>query len=556
MYNLLIVDDEPIIVEGLFELFSGMQDLELEVFKAYSGVEALQMIKKVKPDIVLSDICMPDIDGIQLQRSLKSQWPSCKIIFLTGYNDFDYIQAVMRSGGSNYILKTEGDELIIDSVHKVIEQIEAELKNEEILERAKESMLRALPLLQKKYIMDLLEGFTAISEESSKDFKDLQLPIDCSSPVMLLTARVDNWNNISNTNEKSEIIYKIEAIAENYLSKNCRFTTVVYERTKLLWIIQPMVYDKDDNISINTEILNEVKIFAQGTMELIQKRCKDALKIITSFAVSDIVNDWKSLPETFYSLKLTLNKTAGVAKEALLIEGNGLKGLTSDEEKDVDSVNFIRHKLRKINLLENCLESGQEEEFFKIINSIFYSLKNYRKLPREIHCEVYYTMAMTLLSHINKLNLYNKINSKVALDSLMNIGEQMSWDSTHEFFTNISEAIFEYKKSDYVSHNDKIVQYIHKYIEENISGDLSVTKFAEVLHFNPSYLSRLYKQYTGQNLTDYISEVKFIRAKLLLRQSNIKINEISAQLGFETPSYFTRFFKKKTNLTPQEFREN
>lgn len=555
MYNLLIVDDEPIIVEGLFELFISMQDFELEVFKAYSGVEALQVINKVKPDIVLSDICMPDVDGIQLQRSIKNQWPSCKIIFLTGYDDFDYIQSAMRNGGFNYILKTEGDELIIDSVKNAIAQIEEEIKNKEFLEKAKKSMLRALPLLQKKYIMDLLEGLEVINEESHKDFKDLQLSIDCNSPLILLTARVDNWSDFGEVSEKTEAIYRIGAIAENYLSANCVFTTVFYERTKLLWIIQPKVYEETDNVIVKIDILNRTKAFVRGTMELIQKHCKDRLKIITSFAASDIIENWGLLPEAFYSLKLTLNKTAGIAKEALLIDGNGLIETSPYKGKEVDFETFVRHKLRKISLLENYLESGQDKEFFETLNLVFYKLKNYGSLPKELQCEVYYTMAMILLSHINKLNLYNKINSKVSLDSLLNINEHKSWDDAHEFFLNVSEVIFQYKKSDYNSHNDKIIRYIQKYIEENINGDLSVTKFAEVLHFNPSYLSRLYKQYTGQSLTDYISEVKFNKAKKLLRQSNMKINEISTQLGFETPSYFTRFFKKKTNTTPQEFRD-
>lgn len=122
MYRLLIVDDLPIIVDGLLELFEQTAHLELDVMKAYSGEEALEVLQNHRIDIVISDIKMPGLEGIELLREIKSQWPSCKVIFLTGYNEFHYARSAITYGGFEYILKVESDEKIIESVERAIEK--------------------------------------------------------------------------------------------------------------------------------------------------------------------------------------------------------------------------------------------------------------------------------------------------------------------------------------------------------------------------------------------------------------------------------------------------
>jgi len=102
---------------------------------------------------------------------------------------------------------------------------------------------------------------------------------------------------------------------------------------------------------------------------------------------------------------------------------------------------------------------------------------------------------------------------------------------------------------------NKVISNINKYIEENLQDDISLVRLAEIVHFNPSYLSRLYKQTTGKTLSEYIKEVKIKKAMEMLKQDEIKIYEIADSIGFKNPSYFTRFFKSITNMTPQEYRD-
>jgi two-component system response regulator YesN len=99
-----------------------------------------------------------------------------------------------------------------------------------------------------------------------------------------------------------------------------------------------------------------------------------------------------------------------------------------------------------------------------------------------------------------------------------------------------------------------VIDQIHRYILEHLSGDLSLTAIAEEVHFNPSYLSRYYKQMTGHNLLEYIQTKRLEGALHLMRETNLKLNEIAARVGFDSHSYFTTFFKKKMGVSPQEYR--
>lgn len=551
MYRLLIVDDEAIIVDGLVDLFSSLPDLELEIYKAYSAVESLELMKKDRIDIVLSDINMPGMSGLDIQKEIKLQWPRSKVIFLTGFNEFDYVQTAIRNGGIDYILKTEGDETIINAVKKAIDGIDKDILNEELVEKARNNMLKALPILQKKYVMNFLEGINNWHDIDVQDqFSELKIPLQAEKPSILMIARIDNLDLSLSMTEKMKIVYGVESIANKYMSQVVNSFSLVYESKKLVWVIQPNDEEKYDK----GEEWNRIVVFVQGTMESIQKKCKELLGVSTSFAVSYIQSTWKNIPESFYSLNLTLNKSAGVEEELLLVDYNTLKD-NSDRSIKAEEEYIVRQKLQNTILLETYIESGQKLEFENQLKLIFEQTENHTPISLGLTSELYYTIAMIFLSYINKLNLAETIKPILDLNLLLKMEAHKSWEEIYVYFLSIANKVFELKKKEHATHNYKTIDFIKNYTEQNISGDLSLIRFSELLHFNPSYLSRMYKQCTGESISERIFEIKINKAREMLKKSNKKINEIAIDLGFETPSYFTRFFKKKTNLSPQEYRD-
>ncbi|MBB6730766.1 response regulator transcription factor [Cohnella zeiphila] len=124
MFTLLIVDDEPMIADGLYEEFQDSREWDLDVYRAYSGKEALERIEHMKVDILISDIRMPGVDGIELLKQVRSRWPSCRVILLSGYKEFDYAYSALEYGAVRYVLKTEGYDKVIDTVKQAAADLE------------------------------------------------------------------------------------------------------------------------------------------------------------------------------------------------------------------------------------------------------------------------------------------------------------------------------------------------------------------------------------------------------------------------------------------------
>lgn len=147
MFRLLIVDDEPMTVEALYALLSDRFQDDVAIAKTDSGVKAMEMIRSERFDLVLTDIRMPEISGLELAAELASRWPETHLIFLTGYGEFEPVYQAIRYTHVSYLLKIEGHEKIAQEVIVHLQAIAAERRSEQILLRAQEHLKNALPLL-------------------------------------------------------------------------------------------------------------------------------------------------------------------------------------------------------------------------------------------------------------------------------------------------------------------------------------------------------------------------------------------------------------------------
>lgn len=124
MYRVLIIDDEEFITNSLATLLENTDNYDMDVYKAYSGSEAIRLLNEIKFDIVISDICMPGITGIELAKIIREKWPLSQVILLTGYDDFKYAQQAIQHKVTRYILKSDGDEALLDAIRECIDLIE------------------------------------------------------------------------------------------------------------------------------------------------------------------------------------------------------------------------------------------------------------------------------------------------------------------------------------------------------------------------------------------------------------------------------------------------
>jgi two-component system response regulator YesN len=548
MYRVLVVDDEMIIADGLYEVLQTIPQLELDVYKAYSGMEAVRQFDRTRFDIVLTDIRMPGLDGLQLLEKIRERWPQCRVIFLTGYNEFSYIYSAIQYEKVSYLLKTEGYEKVIQMMEHAVAEIETELRAQSLLKIAQEQLDNMRGMLQNEYVKRILNEQLDVKEIHQEQFDELAIPLQAERPILMMLGRINSLSNRTTYSEKSRQLYRIKLIAEQYLSSHVSFVDAVNEHMDLIWLIQPL----GDNF--DKEGWERTLTFVKGNLELVQAACRESVGELLSFVLDDSTVAWTDAAERFATLTMLMNYRIGQGSGMLLLD----KQMVEQELQQSDGSHREKSQIRhaKLEQLADQLEHGQRMEFSKTLLACADSLKVIDSMHDVPAQELYYSIGLVFLSYMNRWNLVETVATKIGLHKLMQPGEHESWTMAFEYLARVEDILFNLQNQEEERRANAIISLIQKHIKDNLHNpdEVSLVKLAELVYFNPSYLSRLFKQVTGSNLSDYISSTRMTRAKSLLENPNIKIQEVAEQVGYGTATNFTRYFRKITHMTPLEFR--
>ncbi|MGG6310650.1 response regulator transcription factor [Paenibacillus macerans] len=539
MYRMLIVDDEEIITDGLADIF-GKLNLDLDLYKAYSGQEALDLLNRTRVDIVLSDICMPGMDGLELMEAIRLKWPQCKIVFLTGHNDFNYVYQAIQAPDVQYVLKNEGYPKLIAAVERALEELEDTLRANDLIRRSKEQLHTLETLAHGDYFRNLLFHDALFERVLAEDFKRLHIPLDATLPVLIAIGNLTHAGSAGASPsyaDRQETALAVKFLAEAFLAERTDSIGFIDRYGDLVWFFQP-----GQRIDLErTDAFEQTVMFLEGTFELIQQACLESLDTTVAVTLSGDAFAWEGLPAIYDKMRRHQHDRTG--------DGTRMVQRVFPNEDAPASASVRSRSLRdKSEALAAHLEAGRRAEFMRL----FYELAE----PAYEHgrgdpnlTELCYTIALVLLSYINRWEV-----REIGSFGLMQLETYHSWREAFAFLKGAAEVLFSLRKS---GEQNRAAGAIHKmcwYIEQNISEDLSLVRLADEFHFNPSYLSRMFKQERGVNLSEYIDELRIRKAKELLRRAELKVAEVGWLIGYEMPQSFTRFFKKWTGLTPQEYR--
>ena len=152
MYKLLIVDDEHYITDGLYRTFSSLSEFSLEIYRAYCAKQALDYFTRYRMDIIITDINMPIMNGLEMIAEIKNRWPDCRTIILSGYNDFEYAKTALKYGCDFYILKSDGDVPLIDAVSNCIKRLEKSIQEKQWTLQLESDLSKTHSLLQQNFL--------------------------------------------------------------------------------------------------------------------------------------------------------------------------------------------------------------------------------------------------------------------------------------------------------------------------------------------------------------------------------------------------------------------
>jgi len=549
MYRLLIVDDEPYIVDGLQELVKQWElPEELDVRSAYSADEALEAADLAKIDVCLTDIRMPGMDGIRLQGEMLRRWPQCKVIFLTGYDDFEYAQSAIRGGSVDYILKMESVDLIRGALERAVRELRAAEEKASLIGRAREQLEAAKPMIRRDFLAGLLESSLGRNPELPGRLDELGVGLEADKPVALIVVGIDEWKAEFSSNDRRLLLYAAQNIAEELLSPLFRLHAMPYDRSKLVLFLQA-----SEETAWRTRD-------AEDRAERLQTACRSLLDLSVSVAIADAPVRWEALPASFERLLKLLQHRIGPVGELIVVdragtavgapggpEAPGLLGTLPDGR-------LPRANPGRTKALDEIWENGGPEDFQRLYDEIRGGVSG-AEHPVTVQKELYYAMASSFLSYVIRWDLGEALPEEFRAGRLMAMEAHRSWADIDAYFLRLAGLLLEHRERERESRSTDLIARLHAYIETHLGEDLSLNRLGEVVFLNASYLSRVYKQLTGTGLTEYITDYRIAKAKQLLADPGLKIQEIGSRVGFDSPSYFGQVFKRKTEMTPQEYRD-
>ena len=537
MYNLLLVDDEVLIADGMYDALCEENRESLNPIKAYDGAEALKIASEKRIDILLTDINMPDIDGFGLYERIAALWPYCRVIFLTGFQSFDYAYKAIQYKNIRYIIKAEGVDRVLGTVREVIEELDNALlqKMQSSSDPWRESGERLLREL-------LIEYFNGEIEEEELRKEDPGQPGVCPDwkrPFYLAGAKFDTKARTAGYKERLEFIKDINVLLKSHLADTFRVIPIDLNQG-MMWLIQ--TEDREER---------DYSGYLMNVFDLFQVHLKSAFDLESVVVVCRAAG--------LAQVKREFHQLHAMLRSQMLTEGNLL---TYEELRQVMqsrnradrpgiSADIVKQRIPR---LARLLEAQDRDGFLKEAEPVFEALgqvKSRHSLQAE---EVYLSISLCMLEYISQTGLYEKLPFELSLAPLTNPGEFAGWNDAVEYLRRLAEAIFrinEEKSSDEIH---LVVQRIEQLIEENIENDVSITSLAQKLYFNSYYLSRMFKAAKGVKLSDYITERKMERARKLLTESDYKVQTIGERMGYSSPANFIRSFKKYCGLTPNEYR--
>lgn len=511
MHSYIIVDDEYLVRQGTRKKLEPLSDVVECVGEAGNGKEALELIEKKDPQIIITDMNMPIMDGSTLLGRLSECYPEKAIIVISGYKDFEYAKKAISSNAINYILKPFSKEELQESIQQAILQIEN--KNEittrlEHSETEKETVKYEYDL---QLVKNMLHGYS----QDDLRFSSQKMMHLVSYPILLFTAY---------SKSPLETVEFQNLLTEQGLDD--------------LSISIPGI----NSVNMHFIIVFSPKNSIQRLGEVLSQCFKDSKKFNSySLGISDVHDNLSELHTAYLETIAALNSR--------LIGKDFGCYYFSVQQEPVKEVQWLR-----IDELLFRMETGDLEAVKKLMNELFdffVSAPNCSLYDVKLFCYQISNRARFVMT-----NYFEQVSTQASSSSVQNIMNSLfSFEEVRnyyvQFFLNITDILQE--ENVYKIHDP--VEKVKIYIERNYGKELSVEFVSSLFYLNRSYLSHLFKSRTKMNYVDYVNKVRIEKAKELIKSNQKKMYQIAKMVGYDNVKYFYRVFKKYEGITPKEYQD-
>ena len=533
MYRVIICDDEETVRNGLKKHFdwSGHKIEIVGIFE--DGIPAFEYMKTHDVDIIITDVRMIHMDGITLAQKASVLYPEVKVLFISGYADVEYLKEALKIDAVDYILKSIDLNELDGVVTKLVKQLDKERSDQNLIREMEEKLEKSMPLLRVRLLEELVREHSDQEESLEQRVHFLNLPLDSSTRYVILVMRIRHRSRRKildplSEKEKQEISIVVEEafadILDNY-GANVAFKENLMEYVAVLTV--PDEEYEQNLLDAAEELYGEIL-----------KRTQIEISVGISEPFQGLCNIQKGYADACEAISRSYLVRQDIPVSVKKYRDDDTKSLKEQAEKEISrgilggdvqaAKQALTHVMQYVRKIEN---ENTRQNFMISLLLLPAQLMNNMK-PENMGVYASQTCLLTVFLQCGGIN------------------EQ------EDMLFSLYEEITEHLKKMSSPHTNTVVECVCQIIAKRYMEQLSVTSLAEMVNLTPAYLCVLFKQAMGKTINEYLTQERMKQAKELLANSNIHLYDVCYKVGYFSPSYFSRIFKKYVGMTPREYRES
>lgn len=528
MLRLLIVDDEWFAVQAIVKLVD-FNALGIDTVHQALGANAAKDILREHPiDLIICDIEMPDVNGLQLTEWVNEHYPGIVTIFLTAHAEFAYAQKAVELASFEYLLKPVKPEQLRDTLTRAAAKVREERNNAGIVEQHRKYMTMwesQKSVVIERYWQNVLAGRIVVTNES---LRAIHLPLTVSSTVLPIQISIEHWQRDFSSRDEEIMEYALRNAAAELIIRDDE--GCIFKDTSGILIV--LIYGKKGAKLNPDAFIDACRSFVDACGQYFY--CQASCYVGSETSIFELTEMCHRLME---------------------LERMNVAGPVSVQQLDVPSAKASAGRKAPLAIpwpdWVVLFETGNKEELLKRLDAL---LKAYGKdrLDLETANALYYSLLHMIyhVAHRNGLSVSGWAGLKerqVDASSIRTISQIKSWA---ERLIDTAASYLEAGRNE----SSVMIERTKQYVLANLSS-VTRERVAGHIHLNSAYLSRVFKRETGQSIIDFIIHAKMERAKTLLKETNRRLIDICEEIGYENYSHFGQAFKAKVGVTPQEYRK-
>ncbi len=529
MYRVILVDDEEEIREGIKRRIDWAACGFQLVSTAENGQEAMEKAEALHPDVVITDIKMPYVDGLTLCRWLYERMPGVKLVIFSGFDDFEYAQKAIQIGVTEYILKPVSADELTAVLHKLRTQLDTEFAQRRDINALRQHYVQSLPMLREQFLTRLMDGrITQEKLNSQAALYDIDLTAGCWAVAL---AHVDAPQSGVLADQSELIPLSVKVLIDENLGRFCTFRSFIY----------------NDHVAVIALLEENSQVLS--LLDGMDHVCKMAGRFLDISLTVGIGSVCEQLTDLHHSAT-----GAATALDYRLLMGTGKTIFLDDIEPEQGiQLTIDEQDKRELTL---AIKMGTTEDIQSWIERFVVSpqvaglpIAQYRLYLLELMAQL---LSIIRAYQLDVTEVFGQnFDGSLGLSSFRSTAQLGSW------FLEICKSISSMIRRERSNSSQTIADCAREFIAKQYADpDVSVEMLCDYLHLSPAYFSTLFKRETGMSFVAYLTQVRMEEAVKLLDTTQDKTYEISLKVGYSEPSYFSYVFKKNFGVSPSKYRSS